>query len=483
MDTLNRHFLKAYDAAARGITPNIDAFSKDSVQFQHHYIGSAPCMPARRDILTGRLQFLEKGWGGMEPFDRSLPSVLREKGVFTHITTDHSHYFEIGGENYCQLFDTWDFHRGQEVDPWVSRVNRPMVAPEVYGRKHAQEILNRSVYEKEEASYPTPSTFRSACRWAQENKGGDDFFLMVECFDPHEPFVTPEEYLALYEDDYKGPEFNWPSYESVTEPSEAVEHLRKSYLATLTMADRWLGKFLDSLKENNMYEDSLIILTTDHGHMLGEHGYTGKNFMHAYDEMVRIPLFVKMPGGTYAGEKREQLTQNIDLMPTILAHHGCEAPERVKGKNLFSYALEDPGNGGRKQVIYGWFGRAVNVSDGRYTYFKAPKDRANKPCYQYTAMPATLGRYYGEEYADVMEMGRYLPYTNYPVYRIPPIQEADYMGRLGDIMETVLFDTKEDPRQNHPVKNKELEKRMCEMLIEGMKEAEAPEEQFERLGL
>ena len=64
------------------------------------------------------------------------------------------------------------------------------------------------------------------------------------------------------------------------------------------------GPFLDALKENGLYEDTLVILTTDHGHMLGEHGFTGKNYMHAYNEMAHIPLFVKMPHGECAGEHR-----------------------------------------------------------------------------------------------------------------------------------------------------------------------------------
>ena len=100
------------------------------------------------------------------------------------------------------------------------------------------------------------------------------------------------------------------------------------------MADRWLGHFLDALKENGLYDGTLVILTTDHGHMLGEHGFTGKNYMHAYNEMAHIPLFVKMPNGECAGEQRKQLTQNIDLMPTILKHHGIPVPVSVKGERF-----------------------------------------------------------------------------------------------------------------------------------------------------
>lgn len=103
MDSLNRRFLKAYNPIGEGITPNIDAFSRESVIFDNHFIGSAPCMPARRDIMTGRMQFLERNWGGIEPFDITLPEELRKHGIFTHITTDHQHYFEIGASCIIQI--------------------------------------------------------------------------------------------------------------------------------------------------------------------------------------------------------------------------------------------------------------------------------------------------------------------------------------------------------------------------------------------
>ena len=93
-------------------TPHLDAFAERSCVFDNHWIGSAPCMPARRDILTGRYNFLERPWGPIEPFDVTLPQCLRAQGAFCHITTDHCHYLRTGGEGYLQEFNTWDYHRG-----------------------------------------------------------------------------------------------------------------------------------------------------------------------------------------------------------------------------------------------------------------------------------------------------------------------------------------------------------------------------------
>lgn len=247
------------------------------------------------------------------------------------------------------------------------------------------------------------------------------------------------------------------------------------------MADKWFGKFVEALKKNNLYEDTLILFTTDHGHMLGEHGYIAKNFMHAYNELSHLPLMVKMPRKEHAGEKRKQLTQNIDLMPTILEYHGISIPERVKGKSLLPVIERQEVS--REQIIYGWFGRAVNVYDGRYTYFRAPKDERNQPCFQYCGIPTSLGRYFGEEYAAEIEMGRFLPYTDYPVYKIPATGDRDWWGDICYVRESLLFDLQEDYGQEHPIKDKKLEENMCRKLAAGMEEAQTPREQYERLGL
>src|SRR5512140_643960 len=95
-DSLNRHALSCYNPAAPR-TPNFDRLAARSVAFDRHYVGSMPCMPARRDIQTGRLNFIHRGWGPLEPFDHSVAEILRDKGVYTHLITDHYHYFEDGG--------------------------------------------------------------------------------------------------------------------------------------------------------------------------------------------------------------------------------------------------------------------------------------------------------------------------------------------------------------------------------------------------
>ena len=96
-DSLNRHLLGAY-GGTRIKTPNFDRLAQRTMTFEKHYTGSLPCMPARRDMQTGRLSFLHRSWGPLEPFDNSFPEMLFKHGVYSHLVTDHYHYWEDGGK-------------------------------------------------------------------------------------------------------------------------------------------------------------------------------------------------------------------------------------------------------------------------------------------------------------------------------------------------------------------------------------------------
>ncbi|MCG8509950.1 MAG: sulfatase-like hydrolase/transferase, partial [Rhodospirillales bacterium] len=121
-DSLNRMALSCYGGAVP--TPNFDRLAQKAVLFENHYTGSLPCMPARRDHHTGRYNFFHSSWGPLEPFDNSYSRLLSaERGVYTHLVTDHFHYFEDGGLCYHNTFDSWINIRGQEYDPWKPTIN------------------------------------------------------------------------------------------------------------------------------------------------------------------------------------------------------------------------------------------------------------------------------------------------------------------------------------------------------------------------
>ncbi|MDH3582477.1 MAG: sulfatase-like hydrolase/transferase, partial [Hyphomicrobiales bacterium] len=123
-DSLNLRALSCYGGIDP--TPNFDRLAARAATFERHFIGSMPCMPARRDMHTGRLNFLHRSWGPLEPFDNSFPELLKAHDIYSHLVSDHYHYFEDGGATYHNRYTTWDFIRGQEADPWIAMVKPPL---------------------------------------------------------------------------------------------------------------------------------------------------------------------------------------------------------------------------------------------------------------------------------------------------------------------------------------------------------------------
>lgn len=494
-DSLNRRCMDIY--AQSGIhLPNLDRLARRSAIFDNHWTGSAPCMPARRDLMTGRLNFLERGWGPIEAFDCTLPQMLRTAGVSSHMFTDHYHYLEIGGENYCQAFDSWVLFRGQEWDPCRSQTP-PLEIPAHLGKMAPQYWYNRQSFQDNEADYPSVRTIHSAAEWLEENHGQEDFLLWVEPFDPHEPFDVPQKYLNMVGDDYDGTLYMWPEYRQVDRagiPEEALRHINRRYLALLLMMDHWLGELLDVMDRHDMWEDTAFFYTTDHGYMLGEHNYLAKNYMPAYNEVFHIPLLVHLPGDLGAGQRIRGLTQNIDLFPTLLElHNAPDCPNPIHGRSLLPL-LKDSGATLRDCALFGYFGKQMNITDGRYTYFRSPT-ADNRPLNVYTTMPTDIRRYYDAQRLqniDKITCGRYLSWTDYPVYRIPAdcVRDNDD-GTLRFVylydweQEDQLYDLQNDYGQLHNLA--EEEPRLTAHFVEKMREAlrlhDAPSEQYRRMRL
>ena len=481
LDTLRTDYLGCYGSSWVQ-TPNIDRLASTGFVFENHWVGSLPCMPARREFMTGRHNFLDRGWGPIEPFDDILPVELRKRGVFSHIATDHQHYFELGGENYHTGFNTWDFHRGQEYDPWVSLVDAPAL-PEHLGQARPQNMANRS-RQVEEEDFSGPCTVQSAMRWLDDNKASDNWFLQVELFDPHEPFYCPKKYRELYNDDWDGPLFDWPGYDVVKESPAAVEHIRKCYAALVTMTDHWCGRLFQKLEEHHLWDDTLIIFTTDHGTMLGEREYWMKSYMPVYPEIAHIPLVIKPPHVRSSARIRA-LTQTTDLMPTFLDYHDCPLPPYVTGRSLHPLMHQAP-VAWREDIIFGYFGMAVNITDGRHLYMRNPVREDGGPLHAYTAMPiGGLNAWFPRTLHERMEMGRYLGHTyNIPLYKIPlqgtaPRPRPGQPSFVGRNELYALPCTPESPALNDP----KLEAHFARRIVEQLRRVGAPVEHLARLGL
>ena len=199
-----------------------------------------------------------------------------------------------------------------------------------YGDTRRQDWINREAIDSEE-KMPQAKTFAAGLDFIRRNHEQDNWFLQVETFDPHEPFFTQQKYKDLYPHEYNGKLFDWPSYRKVEETEEEVQHLRYEYAALLSMCDEYLGKVLDLMDRLNMWDDTMLIVCTDHGFLLGEHDWWAKIVPPFYNEVAHTPLFIWDPRSRVTGARRTQLTQMIDLPATLLEYFGVARPPDMDG--------------------------------------------------------------------------------------------------------------------------------------------------------
>ncbi|MCX2746829.1 sulfatase [Arthrobacter sp. MI7-26] len=477
-DSLNRHMLPPY--GAEGVhAPNFERLARSTAMFTNCYAGSMPCMPARREMHTGRHNFLHRSWSPLEPFDDSVPEMLKGQGVYTHLVTDHQHYWEDGGATYHNRFNTYEFFRGQEGDAWKGHV-APATAPATLNADThltRQDWINRQ-YLKEEADHPQTRTFDAGLEFMQTNVSQDRWMLQIECFDPHEPFFSYDQYRKQYGlEDAEGPVFDWPSYRRVIEEDDVVDRARNEYLSLLSMCDRSLGRVMDFMDEHDMWQDTLLMVCTDHGFLLGEHGWWGKSIQPWYDETIHTPLFIWDPRTNVSGQTRESLVQTIDFGPTLLEFFGVDRTADMQGKPLVSVIESDEPL--RESALFGSFGAHVNVTDGRYVYMRSCATPENKPLFDFTLMPTHMrSRFKVEELRDAALVDGFSFTKGIPLLRVPGWSMGSPYG-----FGTLLFDLEADPHQENPLKDTELEHHMATLLVELMRANDAPVEQFMRLGL
>ena len=488
LDSLNRHMLGAY-GGTEFLTPNLDRFAKRALRFEKHYSGSLPCMPARHDMLCGALDFLWRPWGSVEIWERTITSYLREAGVTTMLISDHPHLFETGGENYHTEFTAWDYERGHEGDPWKTRPDTSWLGAPPMGRGHMPYDNSRG-YFRGEADFPGPRTMAAAARWLDDNAGYHDrFLLFVDEFDPHEPFDTPDEYALMYDETWDGPHLIWPPYVSgaisagvLTE--RQARQIRACYGGKLTMIDAWFGRILEAIERHGMWDDTAVIVSTDHGHYLGEKDIWGKPNVPIYETLGHIPLMVSWPGvgpGTTPA-----LSTNVDIFATLVDLFGATVKHRTHGRSLIP-VIRGEARSVREHALSGVWGREVHLIDETSKYARAPAgDNAPISMWsnRWSTMPIAARPKLRLPVPDDRAFLDRMPGSKVPVIR-QPFQQGDLLPfwALGPFSGNHLYDLYNDPSEIENRAGERREHEAADRLRAALVEIEAPDDQLARLGL
>ncbi|WP_434665553.1 sulfatase [Klebsiella sp. B345] len=485
-DSLNKQLLSAY-GSDRAITPNFQRLRERTVRFDNFFVGSMPCMPARRELHTGRYNFLHRGWSPLEPFDDSVPEILKKNGIHSHLVTDHKHYWRDGGATYHSRYSTFEFVRGQEGDAWKGVVEKPEYRyesgepSEIKQRRIASRVqhqINVQFMQNEE-DHHLARTIGKGLEFLETNHASDNWFLQLECFDPHEPFFVPEKYLKMYGIDDPSQFDGWPPYYFVTENDERKSLIQKYYMALLTMVDAYVGKVLDYMDRYDLWQDTLLIVNTDHGFLLGEHEWWGKNIMPLYNEVANIPCFIWHPHCGGAGESRQSLAQTIDLPATLLDYFGLDKPADMQGRSLLPTLLDDTPV--RDYALFGYHGCHINITDGRYVYMRSPVEQGIDGLYEYTLMPTRINRRFTPQELEKTTLHPPFSFTKgCPVMKIPA---ESVMTRGADRFGHRLYDRVSDPVQLTQCRDESVAQQLSEQMIAMMRDSDAPAELYPRYGL
>jgi arylsulfatase A-like enzyme len=266
-----------------------------------------------------------------------------------------------------------------------------------------------------------------------------------------------------------------------------VDHVRHEYASLLSMCDAKMGDILDLMDELDMWKDTMLVVWTDHGFMLGEHDCWAKCWQPFYEEIAHTPFFVWDPRCGRAGERRSALVQpSIDLAPTLLRAFGVDPTPDMTGCDLAATIAGDTPV--RDAAIFGLHGGHVNVTDGRYVYMRGPATADNRPLANYTLMPTHMHRTFGpDELRDNIALAEPFPFTKGCRTMRIDTRGVRLAGRATqdarENMPTRLYDLESDPAQQTPLQDPSVEKRMTGLLVRLMKACHAPAEQFQRLGL
>lgn len=348
IDTLRHDVVHHGEPFPHVAVPNLDALRAESVEFTAAFGEGEPTIPVRRALWTGMRSFpwrfqldtvgvwpTPRGWHKIPPEQPTLAEILLERGYRTSLVSDVYHMFKPT-MNFSRGWLTWDFIRGQETDNWRSgRLSlvydeaRRYVKGDVDPARHAvllQYLFNKRAFGREDP-LTSGTVFRRAGDWLAENHDSGPFLLWLEAFDPHEPWDPPREYADRYCPGFEGTEFILPPDAATQGTEREQDRTRALYFGEVTYVDECLGRLVNQLAELGRLDDTAIVVISDHGTELMDHGRFGKSAPALYAHNTQLNWSIRHPD-LAGGSSVDAFVGNHDIFPTILDMLGVPEPDR-----------------------------------------------------------------------------------------------------------------------------------------------------------
>ena len=351
-------------------TPNIDEFALRSVRFTRAYPESLPTIPVRRALHTGRRAFPFRnyqpvkwdivylpGWQAIDNEEDTLAENLAADGYQTGFVTDTLPYF-APGFNFTRGFWQWEFIRGQQQDRWKSPYALDHATLARYGdaaelRSSPHQLvpmhLANTAHVHAEEDTTTARTFQWAMQFLEDNRNGQPFYLLVDCFDPHEPWEAPEAYYRRYGDPrYDGRRIVHCAYAPADKAgysTEEIRYVRAHYCALVALVDTWFGELVRALDRLALAANTAVFLISDHGTNFCDNprNIIGKPANSMYPGLMALPFLARLPDETGAGTASDELIYNLDLVATIYELAGVRPAQSIHGRSLIPLIRHAPG--------------------------------------------------------------------------------------------------------------------------------------------
>ena len=366
--------------ASWAVTPNLDQLAREGALFKNCYVQNPVCSPSRASLFTGKYV------ANHGLYANGVPMPANQK-MFTRTLADVRYDCGMIGKQHLHPCDNWQTEPrrddGYRVFEWAHGPNHRALEndyhrwlrkthPDIFERIFPDKGGNENTEYGNQARSGTPMCHVKAeahySHWVAEraidfinhpregNQGeeNESFCLIANFFDPHHPFGAPQEYrdkidadaipapntragelqnkplqqTAYSEKSYSG---TAPGYQEYT--AEQIREIRAQYFAMIALIDHEVGRILEALDAAGLTEDTLVVFTSDHGEMLGNHQQLLKG-PQLYDDLCNVPLIVRWPGKVAAGAVIDELVQWIDLPATLLNAAACAPGQGVQGQSL-----------------------------------------------------------------------------------------------------------------------------------------------------
>ena len=313
IDTLRADLLGCY-GSDRGATPALDAFAAESVRFERAYSQSPWTLPSFATLFTSTFPSEHGARGRIRkdffPIREDLTTVaeaLKAEGFRTGAVVNN--IFLKGGFGFRRGFDDYDFFPAE-----ISKIRK------------ADEVTSRGIH------------------WLKNPKGEEGSpFLFLHYFDPHYAYLPPKALAQRFGGSFTERLRKLSGPDAIRTGEVKLDdwdkrNLRGLYEAEVAFTDREVGRLLEHLKTTGILDESIVIITSDHGEEFWDHG----GFEHGhtqYDELVRVPLLIRFPGGRRGGSVVIDPVRLMDLAPTVLDELDIAKPATFRGES-FRYLVE-----------------------------------------------------------------------------------------------------------------------------------------------